>query len=86
MLLLSLLAERGVHELVYLGIAPSLRGVGAARLLLRAGIGQLCERRGRVLSLAVDESNEPALKLYAEFGFHQRDRRLALIRDVNAAL
>ncbi|MFG0251661.1 MAG: GNAT family N-acetyltransferase [Phycisphaerales bacterium JB038] len=83
-LLLTLLAERAAHELVYLGLAPSLRGQGVSRLLLQEGIRQLCERRARVLSLAVDESNEPARRLYAELGFVERDRRLALIRDVRA--
>jgi ribosomal protein S18 acetylase RimI-like enzyme len=81
-LLLSYLPERATHELVYLGLSPRLRGRGVARALLQQGIRQLAARRGKTLTLAVDEANEPALRLYRSFGFRRSDRRLALIRNI----
>ncbi len=83
-LLLSLLPERGSHELVYLGVSPQVRGEGVGRALLEHGVRQIVARRGKLLTLAVDEANEPALRLYRKLGFRATERRLALIRDIGS--
>jgi GNAT superfamily N-acetyltransferase len=68
-------------ELVYLGISPEFRGRGLGTLLVSRAM-QLCsERNERLLTLAVDEHNEPALRLYKAHHFKRTMRRIALIRD-----
>ena len=51
-------------ELVYLGLALFARGRGLGRRLLRHGIRLLRGRRERLMTLAVDDRNAPALRLY----------------------
>ena len=82
-LLFSYVAERQAYELVYIGLAPSVRGKGVASRLLQHGLRQLCGRPGRYITLAVDEENQPALKLYKKLGFAVTGRRTALIRNLN---
>lgn len=69
-------------ELVYLGIAPSLRGKGLAKLLLEHGLRALQKRPERVVTCAVDQRNEPAKRLYRNAGFEQFAERVAYIRPV----
>ncbi len=69
-------------ELVYLGLAPWARGRGLGRQLLRHGLTLLAQRRERTITLAVDESNAPALAIYRSEGFRRVLRRLALIRGL----
>lgn len=68
-------------ELVYLGLAPWARGRGFGRLLLQHGL-HLSRRYGkeRMISLAVDEANVPALRLYRRCGFRVAAHRIAMIR------
>lgn len=72
-------------ELVYLGLAPPARGQGYGRLLLRHGLSLIAGRRERLISLAVDERNAPALSLYMSEGFKRALRRLALIAPLKTA-
>jgi mycothiol synthase len=67
-------------ELVYLGLAPSVRKRGLATRLLRHGLELMRGRPERVINLAVDDANRPALALYEREGFRSVLRRLALIR------
>jgi len=69
-------------ELVYLGLARSVRGRGLGRRLLLHGLAALVGRHERVICLAVDERNAPATRLYGSFGFRPLQRRLALIRPL----
>lgn len=69
-------------ELVYLGLAPIARGRGIGRKLLRHGLNQLAGRPERSVTLAVDERNAPALKLYQTEGFRCVLRRVAMIRPI----
>ncbi len=71
-------------ELVYIGIAPALRGLGLGRLLLRRAI-TAASPHGRELRCAVDERNAPARQMYAALGFRETERRVAyvaLVRDM----
>lgn len=74
-------ANRSV-ELVYLGIVPEARGKGLAALLLHYGFGLLAGRPQRTLTLAVDDNNAPAMRLYHKHGFRRSLRRVALVRSL----
>ena len=71
-------------ELVYLGLAPFARGRGLGRHLLRHGLRLVQPRRERLITLAVDEHNAPALALYRREGFKRLLRRVALIRPIRS--
>lgn len=69
-------------ELVYLGLSKWVRGRGLGRSLLRHGLQLVRDRPERVINLAVDEANAPALALYQREGFRAVLRRRALIRPI----
>lgn len=71
-------------ELVYLGLSPAARGKGLGARLLRMGLGHLAARREPTVTCAVDERNEPALRLYRAHGFSEFAHRTALVRPVGA--
>lgn len=66
-------------EIVYLGLAPEARGRGLGRALLGHGLRLVQGRRERVLALAVDQRNTPAVALYARLGFRTVRRREAFV-------
>jgi len=82
MLLLNRSPASNTIELVYIGLAPTARGRGLGRLLLRHGLHLLGRREERAITLAVDEQNNPALALYRGEGFRRVLRRTALIRPI----
>lgn len=69
-------------ELVYLGLAASMRSRGLGRLLLAFGLSQLAGRRERRICLAVDRANAPAVRLYSSAGFVAVGSRMAMIRSL----
>lgn len=81
-MLLNPSPEQQAVELVYLGLAPELRGMGLAGRLLSAGLASLRDRREQHVTCAVDERNAPALRLYARLGFTEVTRRLALVKPL----
>lgn len=62
----------GAVELSYLGLVPAARGRGLGRDLVRFALRYAAPAG---LTLSVDVRNEPALKLYASFGFARIDRQ-----------
>lgn len=66
-------------EVVYLGLIPAARGVGLGRAMLHYGIQLIAKRSERVLALAVDARNTPAVALYARAGFRTLRRREAYV-------
>jgi len=84
-LLLNPLADGESIELSYLGVAAGDRRRGLARRLMAHAMHRLSDRPFRRLTLAVDERNEPAVRLYKSFGLACTDRRLAYIRPVSEA-
>lgn len=52
-----------------LGLLKESRGKGLARILISAGLSHLAGRGANAVRLAVDEDNQPALKLYRRLGF-----------------
>lgn len=71
-------------ELVYLGLAPTLRGCGLARRLMQLGLSRIAQREEREVTCAVDLRNTPAMRLYNSFGFLETSRRVALVRPSRA--
>ncbi|HWB19232.1 MAG TPA: GNAT family N-acetyltransferase, partial [Phycisphaerales bacterium] len=83
-LLLNPSSQLDSIELVYLGLAPSARGRGFGHLLLEHGLHLTAHRTERVMTLAMDDGNQPAAKLYGKFGFRRVLRRVAMIRSLRA--
>ncbi|NBX26471.1 MAG: GNAT family N-acetyltransferase [Planctomycetes bacterium] len=72
-------------ELAYLGLAKSARGKGLGAMLLDASLHRAASRPQRLISLAVDERNEPALRLYRSRGFRTTVRRRAFARPLRSS-
>jgi len=85
-LLLACVPHADMIELVYLGIPPAQRGHGFGDLLMRKAAAVVSASRYSRLSLAVDAGNLPALKLYWRHGLQAIGRKIALLRDLRAAL
>lgn len=81
-MLLSLVPETASAELVYLGLAPSLRGRGLGRRLLAMGLRDACARRIDRVTCAVDLRNTPAMRLYTGLGFERTAQRSAMVRGL----
>lgn len=82
-MLFSVSDEQRSAELVYVGIAPELRGRGMGRSLMQLGLSCIAERCGgsiTTVTCAVDAQNTPAQRLYARLGFKSFSRRTALVR------
>jgi len=73
--LLNNLEGRG--EIAYLGVVPEARGRGVGRALVEQALRDTAEMGLPLMGLAVDTSNEPAVRLYAAAGFREIRRRLA---------
>jgi GNAT superfamily N-acetyltransferase len=80
--LLNPCPDQKMVELVYIGLAPELRGLGLGRRLLEMGIGRVRSGPYKWFSCAVDRRNEPALRLYRSLGFAEFARRRAFVRAV----
>jgi ribosomal protein S18 acetylase RimI-like enzyme len=67
-------------ELMYMGVVPEARGRGWGRKIVH--LAQDLARRARVerIVLAVDEVNEPALRIYRSAGFEVWDGRAVFVR------
>jgi ribosomal protein S18 acetylase RimI-like enzyme len=87
-MLLNEMIQQPGFELVYLGLAPAFRGQGLARKMLAHGFGLVSQRAAARpsdnprLHLAVDETNQAALRLYEQFGFLANTRKVAMIRPL----
>ena len=74
--------EQDAVELVYMGIAPEIRGRGIAGRALRYAMSKCAARNERLISCAVDTRNAPARALYEKHGFRRTHTRFALVRKV----
>lgn len=74
--------DQSAVELVYLGLAPALRGRGLSRPLLRQAIPPIARLGAAHLNCAVDRRNAPALRLYDSLGFREFSARHALVRTL----
>ncbi len=83
-LLLNPVPEHRCVELVYLGLAMRVRGQGLGKMLLQRALAQCAARRHRIVTLAVDADNTPAMAVYRGAGFFRVARKVALVRMLNA--
>jgi ribosomal protein S18 acetylase RimI-like enzyme len=81
-MLLSKVPDQGAVELVYLGLAPSIRGKGIARRLMELAMKTASGSRGGELTCAVDQRNIPAVHLYESCGLRAFSQRVALVRPL----
>lgn len=81
-LLLNPGSDHQTIELVYLGLVKRARGKGLGAQLLRHGLCLVEHRNERAVHLAVDDRNEPALRLYQREHFQPVLRRAAMIRPL----
>jgi GNAT superfamily N-acetyltransferase len=72
-------------ELVYVGLAPALRGVSLGARLMESAIGAAAGLE-RELRCAVDSRNAPARRMYERLGFREVGRRIAFIAQVSELL
>ncbi len=78
-LIVSPLRTQDALELTYMGLAPSARGKGLGRFMLREAF-YLSNRIGNLpLTLAVDCRNQAAYRLYTSVGFQSVLRRRVFI-------
>lgn len=82
-LLLAKVPANGTMELVYLGLAPAWRGRSIAKALMRYALAMTAKAQASHLTLAVDQTNTPAVRLYENMGFRTTARKVALIRSVS---
>lgn len=66
-------------ELVYIGLAPSARGLGLGRIVLDNAVSNLRVAGVDEITCAVDTRNTPALRIYESMGFRAFDARLGYI-------
>ena len=66
-------------EIVYVGVAQPSRGTGVADALLERTMGAVRQQNAKVVTLAVDERNIPARKMYARWNFAETMSREAFI-------
>ena len=72
-------------ELCYLGLAKWARGKGFGALLLDEALAKASKLPERLVTLAVDERNTPAERLYRSRGFRTVARRRAFARRVDSS-
>lgn len=72
--------EQSAVELVYFGVAPSVRGRGYGQNALIHALNAAATRGGQLAFLAVDAKNTYAINVYGNLGFSHLSRRQALFR------
>ena len=78
-LLLAEAHQGAAHEVVYLGVSKPYRGRGIGGQLMAYALSETTRRGGGRLYLAVDDRNEPAVRLYHGLGFRATARKAAFI-------
>lgn len=81
-MLLNPAPAQSAVELVYIGLAPEVRGLGLARRLLERGLVAAARPGVREVTCAVDRRNQPALRLYESLGFTEFAARWAFVQPV----
>lgn len=75
-LCLNGIPQQAAMEIVYVGVAPTFRGRGVGDALLSRALSLAGAAGATLLTLAVDERNVPARRLYNRWGF-----RSVLVRE-----
>jgi ribosomal protein S18 acetylase RimI-like enzyme len=72
-------------ELVYMGILPEARGHAWGSHLVRQAQWLVRQSGRQRLVLAVDEANQPAVRMYAASGLVTFDRKVLWLRDLSGS-
>jgi ribosomal protein S18 acetylase RimI-like enzyme len=67
-------------ELVYVGLSRAARGRRLGDFLIQTALHETTAAGLRQLTLAVDQSNSPALRLYYRHGLGEIHRRIAMLK------
>lgn len=78
-LLLAEVAQGSGMELVYLGVAKPYRGKRIGNTLMHYAVSESARVHGTRLYLAVDDRNDPAVRLYTGMGFRASTRKIAFV-------
>jgi ribosomal protein S18 acetylase RimI-like enzyme len=84
-LLINVHPEVNHAELVYLGLAPHVRGRGWGLALVRQALWVARQLAVERLVLAVDAANWPAIGVYRQAGFEPFDRRTVWYRAISGS-
>ena len=76
----------GPRELVYLGLVPEVRGRGLGVALSHWAQWEARAAGKRVLVLAVDVGNAPALRVYSDAGFSIWEQRRVFMKNLSSSL
>ena len=82
-LILTEVADWGSWDVAYVGVVPEARGRGVGLALMARALRAAADAQAGQVTLAVDERNLPARRLYARLGFEpfdERDVYLAVFR------
>lgn len=79
-LLLNDHPEHDQLELIYMGVAPEFRAKGYGGEIVREALWRARLAGRRRVVLAVDEANNPGVRMYAAAGFYSFARKVLLIR------
>ncbi|MCO6435796.1 MAG: GNAT family N-acetyltransferase [Phycisphaerae bacterium] len=77
--LINELESAPASEVVYLGVSKKFRRGGVAGAMLRRALQQARGKGDRIMTLAADRRNEPALAFYRRWGFERSLERAAWI-------
>jgi mycothiol synthase len=69
-------------EIVYLALAPEVRGRGWGQLLTQQALWLAHQTQSQRVVLAVDAANQPAIDIYLKSGFSIFDRRAVWIKSL----
>ncbi|MFH1419332.1 MAG: GNAT family N-acetyltransferase [Planctomycetota bacterium] len=75
---------RATLELVYMGVHPKFRRMGLGTLLLNHGLAPAHDLAFVSVTVAVDDENTRARKMYERAGFRTTTRRRALIHTLSS--
>ncbi len=81
-LLMNRTPQVDAMELVYLGLAPAVRGLGIGNYLMNLALHRVRQRNFSGLTLAVDSRNTPAIRLYHRHGMQRLMSKVALMRNL----
>jgi ribosomal protein S18 acetylase RimI-like enzyme len=78
-LLLSRVSNRSAIEVVYVGVSKPFRGRGFGDMMMSLTFQRAELNDAKAITLAVDNTNQPALRLYRRWGFRRVGSRRAWI-------
>src|SRR5262249_36931749 len=81
-LLMNLHPDVRHAEIVYVALAPEVRGQAWGAALTQMALWRAKQAGAERVVLAVDSNNQPAIRVYQSLGFFEFDRREVWIRSL----